>query len=65
MSSALPVLIVVAALATFGALALGLVSMVKGGAFNARNSNKFMRLRVILQFAAIVLVGVAFLFSSK
>jgi hypothetical protein len=65
MSFALPVLIVIAALATFGALAFGLVSMVRGGEFNARNSNRFMRLRVLLQLAALILVGVAFLFSSK
>jgi len=65
MSSALPVLIVIAALATFGALAFGLVSMVRGGEFNARNSNRFMRMRVILQLAALVLIGIAFMFSSK
>jgi hypothetical protein len=65
MSFALPVLIVIAALATFGALAFGLVSMVRGGEFNARNSNRFMRLRVLLQLAALVLIGIAFLFSSK
>jgi hypothetical protein len=65
MSSVLPVLIVIAALATFGALAFGLVSMVRGGEFNARNSNRFMRLRVFLQLAALVLIGIAFLFSSK
>ena len=65
MSSVLPVLIVIAALATFGALAFGLVSMVRGGEFNARNSNRFMRLRVLLQLAALILIGVAFLFSSK
>ena len=65
MSSVLPVLIVIAALATFGALAFGLVSMVRGGELNARNSNRFMRLRVLLQLAALVLIGIAFLFSSK
>ncbi len=65
MFSALPVLIVISALATFGALAFGLVSMVRGGEFNARNSNRFMRLRVLLQLAALILIGVAFLFSSK
>jgi hypothetical protein len=65
MSSALPVLIVIAVLATFGALAFGLVSMVRGGEFNARNSNRFMRLRVLLQLVALVLIGIAFLFSSK
>ena len=65
MSSLLPVLIVIAVLATFGALAFGLVSMVRVGEFNARNSNKMMRLRVIMQAAALVLIGLAFLFSSK
>ena len=65
MGSLLPVLIVIAVLATFGALAFGLVSMVRGGQFNARNSNRLMRLRVMLQLAAIVLIGLAFLFSSK
>jgi len=65
MSSALPILIVIAVLATFGALAFGLVSMVRGGEFNARNSNRFMRLRVLLQLIALVLIGIAFLFSSK
>ena len=65
MSSVLPVLIVVAVLATIGALALGLVSMVRGGDINARNSNRFMRMRVMLQLAALVLIGIAFLFSAK
>ena len=65
MSSVLPVLIVIAVLATIGALALGLVSMVRGGDFNARNSNRFMRMRVMLQLAALVLIGIAFLFSAR
>ena len=65
MSTVLPVLIVIAVLATMGALALGLVSMVRGGDFNARNSNRFMRMRVMLQLAALVLIGIAFLFSAK
>ena len=65
MASLLPVLIVVAVLATFGALAFGLISMARGGEFNARNSNRMMRLRVIMQAAALVLIGLAFLFSTK
>ena len=65
MASVLPVLIVIAVLATIGALALGLVSMVRGGDFNARNSNRFMRMRVMLQLAALVLIGIAFLFSAN
>ena len=65
MSSVLPILIALAVLATFGALAFGLISMARGGEFNARNSNRMMRLRVIMQAAALVLIGIAFLFSSK
>ena len=65
MSTVLPILIVVAMVATLGALALGLISMVRGGEFNAKHSNRVMRARVILQLAAIVLLGLLFLFSAK
>ncbi len=65
MSTVLPILIVVAMVATLGALALGLIAMVRGGEFNAKHSNRFMRARVILQLAAIVLLGLLFLFSAK
>ena len=65
MNSVLPILIAIAVAATFGALALGIISMARGGQFDSRNSNKLMRLRVILQFAAILLIGLAFLFSNK
>ncbi len=65
MNSVLPILIAIAVAATFGALALGIISMARGGQFDSRNSNKLMRLRVILQFAAILLIGLAFLFSHK
>ena len=65
MNTVLPILIVVLMIATLGALALGLISMVRGGDFNARHSNKFMRARVILQFGAIVLLALLFLFSAK
>ena len=65
MSTVLPVLIVIAVLATVGALALGLISMVRGGEVNARNSNRFMRMRVMFQLAALVLIGIAFLFSAR
>ena len=65
MNSVLPILIAIAVAATFGALALGIISMARGGQFASRNSNKLMRLRVIFQFAALVLIGLAFLFSNK
>ena len=65
MNSLLTILIVVAMVATLGALAVGLISMVRGGEFNAKHSNKFMRARVIIQFAAIALLGLLFLFSAQ
>ena len=55
------VIVIIALLAVFGALALGLFSMARGGAFNAKYGNKLMRLRVILQFLAIGLIVLAFL----
>lgn len=48
-------LLIAAMLATVGALFLGLFSMARGGDFDKRNANRFMRLRVICQGAAILL----------
>lgn len=48
-------LLIVAMLATLGVLLIGLFSMARGGEFNRRNSNRFMRWRVILQGTAILL----------
>ncbi len=42
-------------------LVVGIVSMLRPGAFNARRSQKLMRYRVLFQLAAIVLLGVIFL----
>ena len=47
-------LVLLAALAVAGVLLLGLVNMMRGGP--AQKSQKLMRLRVMLQFAAIVLI---------
>ena len=65
MSNVLPILVIVALVATLGALALGLFSMVRGGEFNTKHSNKFMRARVFLQLGAVALLGLLFLFSKK
>ena len=48
-------LLLAAMAATVGALFLGLYSMARGGEFDKRNANRFMRLRVICQGAAILL----------
>ncbi len=63
MSSAPSALIVVALAATFLVLVAGVVAMLRGGAFNAKYGNKLMRLRLLAQFGAIVLLGLMFLFS--
>jgi hypothetical protein len=64
-SGAFPFIVVLALIAVLGALGLGLFSMARGGAFNARYGNKLMRLRVALQFAAILLVILAILASGR
>ena len=63
MESAFPWLIILAVGATLGVLIVGVVSMLRQGGFNARHSNKMMRLRVIFQFVAIMLIALAFLFG--
>ncbi|MBC8157872.1 MAG: twin transmembrane helix small protein [Alphaproteobacteria bacterium] len=55
--------IIVAVLATLAALVLGLFSMARGGAFNERYGNRLMRLRVLIQGLAIVMLVIAMLMS--
>jgi hypothetical protein len=49
----LPVLFVVAMLGVLGALAMGVVTMVRGG--DPRRSNKLMQSRVLLQGLALLI----------
>jgi hypothetical protein len=65
MSAVLPVLIIIALLATLGVLLFGVFSMARGGEFNAKYSNKLMRLRVICQFVAIMLIALLMLIGGK
>ena len=60
MHSFLPALVIVFALATLGVLIVGVVSMMRGGEFNRRNSNKLMRARVILQGVTLALLALMF-----
>jgi hypothetical protein len=48
--------VAVACLLVLGVVMFGLASFARGGEFNRRWSNKIMRLRVALQFAAVVLI---------
>lgn len=58
---------IVAAIACFAVLAvlmIGVAGFARGGDFNKKYANKIMRLRLLLQFLAVVLI-VAFVYFSQ
>ncbi len=57
LSVLLKVLVGIALVATVVALFAGVVSMARGGGFDARWGNKLMRLRIIAQGAAVALLA--------
>ena len=59
------VMMLIAMFLTLASLAMGLVSMVKGGEFNKKYGNRLMRARVTLQGIALGLFALAFLTSSS
>jgi hypothetical protein len=65
MSAILPILIVIALLATLGVLLFGVITMARGGDFNAKYSNKLMRARVICQFVVVALIVIFMLIGGK
>lgn len=56
MSDPLFVIIILAVAAVAIVLMIGLGGFAGGGAFNKRNSNKLMRLRIAAQFVAVLLI---------
>ena len=65
LNTILPYAIFIVLFAVLAVLLIGIISMLKGGDFNKRWSNKLMRARVILQGLAIVLILLtAYLFSN-
>ena len=64
MQSILTVFIPIAVGITFLVLVVGVVSMLRGGSFDAKNSNRLMRLRVIAQLVAVLLIGAFFLIAK-
>ena len=58
-------LIPISLLAILAVLGTGLYAMFKGGDFNRKYSNKLMRLRITLQFIAIVIIMSALYFSTN
>ncbi|HXP29785.1 MAG TPA: twin transmembrane helix small protein [Stellaceae bacterium] len=59
----LPILVVVAMLATLGVLFLGVISMARGG--NPRRSNKLMQTRVLLQGLALLVFALFMLLYRR
>ena len=64
MSDLLPFLIGLLLLSVLAVLGTGVVAMLRGGDFNRKYGNKLMRLRVLLQFAAVILILLAMLAST-
>lgn len=62
--SLLSLMIILAALATVGALGAGVVSMVRGGEYDKQHSTQLMVARVSFQGAALVLLLVALYFAN-
>tara|TARA_B100000989_G_C19466928_1_gene438763 strand:- start:360 stop:563 length:204 start_codon:yes stop_codon:yes gene_type:complete len=58
-------LIPISLLAVLAVLGTGLYAMFKGGDFNKKYSNKLMRLRITLQFVAIVIIMSALYFATN
>ncbi len=61
MSGWLPILLILAMLATLGVLFAGLFAMARGGEFNRKHGNRLMRWRVVLQGTAVLLIGLLLL----
>lgn len=55
----------IALLAVLIVLGLGLYSLFRGGDYARSHSNKLMRLRVVMQFIAVVLLMAAFAWRAR
>ncbi len=58
-------LIIAAIAATALVVVIGIISMAKGGEFNQKHGNKLMRLRIIMQAAAVLLIMASFWFGNS
>ena len=63
MESAFPLIIPIAVRLPLLVLIVGVISMLRGGGFDAKNSNRLMRLRVLSQLVAVLLIGAVFLIA--
>lgn len=64
MSGIVPVVLIVALVATLGVLFAGLFSMARGGEFNRKHGNRLMRWRVALQGMALLLLAILMLMGK-
>jgi preprotein translocase subunit SecG len=55
----------IACLAVVVVLLVGVGSFARGGEFNRKNANKIMRLRLLAQFIAVILIVAFVYFSGK
>ena len=60
MSNTLHILLALTLIALVATLGLGFFALFRGGGFGRSWSNKLMRLRVLLQFTAIVIITASF-----
>jgi hypothetical protein len=58
------IIVAIACLAVLAVLMVGVGGFARGGAFNRKYANKIMRLRLLMQFIAVVLI-VVFVWLSK
>ncbi len=59
------ILVGIATVAVAIVLVIGLYSLFRGGDFARTHSNKLMRLRVVMQFVAIVVIMLVLFFTSR
>lgn len=64
MNSVLFALVIVAMSATAVVLAIGMISMVRGGDFNRKYANRLMRWRVALQGCALLLLAITLMLAK-
>ena len=55
----------IACLAVLAVLVFGVATFARGGEFNRKYANKIMRLRILLQFIAVILIVVIVYFSRR
>ncbi|MDA0991800.1 MAG: twin transmembrane helix small protein [Verrucomicrobia bacterium] len=65
MQQVFPWLVIFAVAATLIVMIVGVITMLRHGKTDARTSNKLMRYRILFQFGAIALIGLAYLFGSR